>query len=291
MREKKKYLQEVLKGFQFPVKITKTTKTGLEIPTYRNHYHVDETEIQFIKRGTGFYFIKDRRYPIKPASVLIIHSHEIHHFFSPDEKPFIDKISVMLCPSIFNKPEHFLPILRCRENFPHQIFFNEREFSTIEFLLNLVESEIREKKKFWQQVATNSIEQIFFMLLRRIVDGEKQNVEEINETVRQAIAFIEENFAKPLSLKQLSYSLNISPFHLSHLFTRYAGISFKQYLTRRRIEEAKKLLQDSDLKIFAVSRRCGFPSENSFTKAFKKLTGTSPLSYRKIFQYLSKKKS
>ncbi len=132
---------------QFPVKIAKTTGKGSTIFSYQNHYHAAELEIQFIKRGVGYYFIRDRRYPVKPGSALIIHSHEIHHFFSPDEKPFIDKISIMLYPSIFNKPEQFLSLIKCRENFPHQIFFGEREFSTIEFLLNLAESEIREKKE------------------------------------------------------------------------------------------------------------------------------------------------
>lgn len=289
MSETKKYLQAVFERSQFPVKITKTTVTDSGISSYQNHYHADELEIQFIKRGNGFYFIKDRRYPVKPASSLIIHSYEIHHFFSFNEKPFIDKTSLILYPSIFKKGVYLSSLTKCRKNFPHQVFFNEREFSTIEFLLNFADSEIRHKKKFWQQSATNSIEQIFLMILRKIEEGGRQNEEETNETVRLAITYIEENFAKPVSLKQLSNFVNVSPFHLSHLFTRHAGFSFKAYLTKRRIEEARKLLQNTDLKISAVCRRCGFPNENSFVKAFKKLTGISPAAFRKIFQYVSKK--
>lgn len=287
-----KYLQEIFDSSQFPVKISWTKSTDLPFSPGLSHYHAMELEIQFIKRGSGFYFIKDRRYPVKPASALIIHRHEIHHFFSLDEKPFIDKISIMLNPSVFKKSflaENLPSITECRKDFPHQIFFNEREFSIIEFLLNIADREIKYQMKFWQQSVINCIEQVFLILLRRIESGGKQNDEEVNKTVLSAIAYIEENFARPLSLKQLSDILNISAFHLSHLFSRYAGISFKAYLTRRRIEEAKRLLHDTDLKISAVWRRSGFVSENSFIKSFKKLTGTSPAAYRKIFKYFSKK--
>ncbi|MCX7704869.1 MAG: AraC family transcriptional regulator [bacterium] len=292
MPVKKKYLQEVFDNAQFPVRITRTTGTGFNISSYQNHYHAAELEIQFIRRGTGYYFIKDRRYPVKPASALVIHSYEIHHFFTLDEKPFIDKTSIILYPTIFNKSflaEHLGYLITCRKNFPHQVFFSQGEFSIIEFLLTLAHGEITHRRKFWQEIAIDCIEQIFLLLLRRIEEGGKQNAEEINEIVRSAINYIEENFMQPMTLKQLSRMFNISTFHMSHLFTRYAGISFKSYLIKRRIEEAKKLLHGTDLKISAVCRQCGFSDESSFIKTFKKLTGTSPTSHRKIFQYISKK--
>ncbi|MCM8821608.1 MAG: AraC family transcriptional regulator [Candidatus Omnitrophica bacterium] len=289
----KKYIQKIFDGTGFPVKIAHARGYGETFPSHRLHYHTADLEMQFIKKGEGFYFIKNRRYAVKPSSALVIHSNEVHHFFSGGAKNFIDKTSVMLYPGIFKKTfieKHISSLIYCNKNFPHQIFFSDKEFSIIEFLLDAADSEIKQQNKFWKESTTNFIEQICLLLLRRIEEGQAINRQaNTNKIVQSAISYIEQNFAREITLKSLSKELNVSRFHLSHLFTQYAGVSFKTYLIRRRVEEAKKLLKETDLKVSGISGRSGFSDISSFVKSFKRITGASPASYRKIFQQLSKK--
>ncbi|HOK80735.1 MAG TPA: AraC family transcriptional regulator [bacterium] len=289
MANKTQYLQKIFQKDQFPVRIVHTKTNAFTGTITISHYHAMELELQFIKRATGFYFIKDTRYPVKPFSVLIIHRYEVHHFFSSEKNPFIDKISLMLSPKIFEQlqiSKDIAPIFECKPDFSHQILLTGKEFSKIEFLLNQAKEEMEQRHFLWQPIVLTSLEQIIVFLLRRMKEGDSQIIfrSEMHNVVAAAISYIEKNFSLPVTLKQVSSFLNVSQFHLSHLFTRYTGISFKTYLIRRRIEEAKKLLKETDFKVASIAHKAGFADESSFTKSFKKTTGISPSSFRKIFQ-------
>ena len=71
----------------------------------------------------------------------------------------------------------------------------------------------------------------------------------------EALQFIREHFSENLSLEIVAQQIYISPYYLSHLFREELGITFLEYLTRIRIEEAKKLLLDHSLTIFGISSR------------------------------------
>jgi two-component system response regulator YesN len=97
----------------------------------------------------------------------------------------------------------------------------------------------------------------------------------------EALQFIREHFSENLSLEIVAQQIYISPYYLSHLFREELGITFLEYLTRIRIEEAKKLLLDHSLTIFGISSRVGYDDPGYFSKVFKKNMGVSPSQYRK----------
>ncbi len=292
MRNREKHLQVVFQKHQFPLSIVHTRIPDFNLAPII-HYHAMEFELQFIKYGTGYYFIKDRRFPVRPSSVMIIHRYDLHHYVRSEEKPFIDKTCVILSPCLFEKTriqKHISSIMKCSKDFNHHLLFGENEFSKMEYLLVQAENEMKEKKYLWKENVISCMEQIILILLRGLKEGGNRNtIDHTNRVVSQAFSYIEQNFTRPVTLKHVSDLLNVSQFYFSHLFTQYAGISFKTYLTRRRIEEAKKLLQQTDLKIIVIAHRSGFSEANSLTKMFKKFTGLSPSAYRKIFHVSGKK--
>ncbi|MDN5276704.1 MAG: two-component system, response regulator YesN [Clostridiales bacterium] len=73
----------------------------------------------------------------------------------------------------------------------------------------------------------------------------------------------------------------ISPYYLSHLFKEELNITFLEYLTMVRMEEAKKLLKDTSLSIVAIASQVGYEDASYFSKVFKKYVGISPAQYRK----------
>lgn len=73
----------------------------------------------------------------------------------------------------------------------------------------------------------------------------------------------------------------ISPYYLSHLFREELNITFLEYLTMVRMEEAKKLLKDTSLSIVAIASQVGYEDASYFSKVFKRYVGISPAQYRK----------
>ncbi len=95
-----------------------------------------------------------------------------------------------------------------------------------------------------------------------------------------ACPYIDHHYAAPLTIRQISREVALSPFYFIRLFRRVCGQTPHQYLTQRRIEKAKELLCTSDLCITEICMAVGFESVGSFSALFRKLAGISPTAYR-----------
>ena len=98
--------------------------------------------------------------------------------------------------------------------------------------------------------------------------------------VKKAIAYIEQNYAKKLSLQEVADFCYVSQWHLSKLINKYAEKSYYDLLNSVRIEKAKELLADPSLKIGDIVDLVGYSDSGHFSRTFKKLTGLSANEYR-----------
>jgi|WetSurMetagenome_2_1015567.scaffolds.fasta_scaffold52271_2 two-component system, response regulator YesN len=94
--------------------------------------------------------------------------------------------------------------------------------------------------------------------------------------------FVDKHYWNPeLRLEDAAAELQISPGYLSRLMKRETGFSFVEYLNRVRIKKATVFMSDPSAKAFEVAERVGYRSQHYFSRAFKKVTGTSPTDHRK----------
>lgn len=100
--------------------------------------------------------------------------------------------------------------------------------------------------------------------------------------VRQAVLMIQENFAENLSLEMLAASIHVNPSYLSRIFQKETGDTFGEYLTERRMKEAKRLLTDTNKTVQQVGEAVGYNNDKYFMNLFKKRMGETPGSYRKV---------
>lgn len=107
------------------------------------------------------------------------------------------------------------------------------------------------------------------------------NPEVSDPRIRKIIQEIDRNYTGKLSLGELADSMNLSIGHLSTLIRRETGLSFSEYVTAKRMEDAKKLLCQENLSVEEVAEQVGYHDYFYFTKAFKKYAGVSPSVYRK----------
>jgi len=92
---------------------------------------------------------------------------------------------------------------------------------------------------------------------------------------------IRERFGDPsFSLEDASLRAGVSKNHLSFEFSREAGETFTEYLSRTRVEEAKRLLATTSMLVYEVGERVGYPNVEHFSRVFKRWVGVSPARFK-----------
>jgi len=99
-------------------------------------------------------------------------------------------------------------------------------------------------------------------------------------TIVRAKQFIHEHQANDLSLGEVARAVNTSTFYFCKMFKRATGLNFTDYLSRVRIEKAKNLLINPNLRVSEIAYEVGFQSLTHFNRVFRKLVGQSPTEYR-----------
>jgi len=98
--------------------------------------------------------------------------------------------------------------------------------------------------------------------------------------VRAAIAIMHERLAEPVTLAELAAEVHLSVYHLVRVFRDATGQTPHRFLTRLRVEEAKRLLRGTDLALDRIAQRCGFTTPGALSTAFLRQTGARPSAYR-----------
>ncbi len=101
--------------------------------------------------------------------------------------------------------------------------------------------------------------------------------------ITRAKQYIQEHQAEDLSLGQVARAVNTSTFYFCKMFKKVTGINFTNYVSRVRIEKAKDLLLNPNLRVSEIAYEVGFQSLTHFNRVFKKILGQSPTDYRSQF--------
>lgn len=92
--------------------------------------------------------------------------------------------------------------------------------------------------------------------------------------------YISLNFSKPIKIADIANQLNINRSHLYRVFKEYTGKSLEEYLISVRLNEARRLLDDTDFSTSVISTMVGYAQYSSFFKMFKNYIGMTPLEYK-----------
>ena len=98
--------------------------------------------------------------------------------------------------------------------------------------------------------------------------------------IDKAVLYIHQNYNKDLNLAVVANHVSLNYSYFSYLFSLTVKMNFMSYLKRTRIDKAKELLLNADLKINEVSEKVGFKNPQHFASSFKKIVGLTPIEYR-----------
>lgn len=256
------------------------------LPTVRRFSYKDEEvskrpgifhtiKICLIESGNAVWNINGKDFPIHPGMVFLMGTGE-HRYF----KQIFGTLTMIICETEVRAllPAHRPLFINRPPNIP--LFFHADAVSDFKTFLYAALEEAEKKEPFSQFYTEGFLSLALAALLRHFAPFLPATMPKMRPEVQLALQFIEKHITESISLEQIAEQVHLSPSALSKQFFKYNGIGFHQYITAKRVELAIKLLQTTDENVLDIAYACGFHNSAAFYDAFKKITGTTPLSYR-----------
>ncbi|WP_407271114.1 response regulator [Radiobacillus sp. PE A8.2] len=121
-------------------------------------------------------------------------------------------------------------------------------------------------------------------LMERVVDDKLVHVNRdglSNSSIKEAIDFVDQHYRSELTLKEVADHVHLNSSYFSALFKEQINVTFSEYVTRCRLQDAKNLLLSSNTPIAEISEQVGYKTPKYFIKLFKEYEGVTPSAYRK----------
>ena len=113
---------------------------------------------------------------------------------------------------------------------------------------------------------------------------EIDELEHYNTTLLQCVAYIDENFRKPLSLTTLSRKFGLSRSSFCSVFPKFTGMPLRKYIAHKRIKEAQALIRSNPEKSLSlIAAEVGYRDNSTFYRNFAQITGLAPSKYKAVF--------
>lgn len=165
------------------------------------------------------------------------------------------------------------------------------QFGVVEYLLKPLEKtklikavEIAMKR----EESKHRIERMEKLVDPKLLDT-MQEENNYSPQVQEAIQYLNDHLQKPLTMRDTADHLHMNASYLSVLFKEQTGLTFSDYLTRKRVQRAKELLSSTRLSIADIADQVGYQTSKYFVKVFRSLEGTSPGQYRKTNAHAEEK--
>ncbi len=140
-------------------------------------------------------------------------------------------------------------------------------------LLKNLQSEYAHRSAYYESALDHLVSLILIEIVRQSNQAPKEN------DLKYILQFIDEYYTTHISVESLASMANYSLSQFRKLFHSKTGLSPKQYILKRRIDEAKYLLENSDFPLAEIAARCGYEDYNQFQVFFRKVTGVAPSEY------------
>ncbi len=231
-------------------------------------------EIMFVISGTGKSVIDGCEYDIEEGDIIVYNPNTTHEESTTGssglELAFFGitnfKINSLPPDSIIDK--NASPVLKTGND--------EERFK---FYFTSLVDEVYGNKQYSDLIIKYWARLILIGILRITNTSEAKFV--TNAIFTQIYQYLNTNFTQIESMDQICEDLNVSKYYISHVFKKYIGKPPMQYITSKRIDYAKKLLQETDISACEIGEMCGYKDHTLFFKAFKKLTNTTPIAFRR----------
>lgn len=265
-------------GFGEPVERMTELNTSFENAqkAFSQRFFTDEEKLVFseeIIRPQG----TSDEFNISSMDISQVDKHHVLDFLKTGEKDeagyfvenFVNNNGNNFMQSLMFRQYIVMDVYLCVVNFVEGLGHNRSEIEAIDVNAGIVSK------------SDNSLKYLVRILKQAISVREASATNRYKEIVDNVIAYINENFADAeLSLNTLASHVNVSPNHLSMIFSQQTGKNFIKYLTDYRMNKAKELLRCTNLRSSEIADQVGYHDPHYFSYLFKKTMKVTPTQYR-----------
>ncbi|MBQ8569457.1 MAG: helix-turn-helix transcriptional regulator [Oscillospiraceae bacterium] len=250
--------------------------TGIGGSEYQ--YHVVRAEgyhwhqILFSASGSGFLKYDNITKPVEEGDFFFLPAGYPHEYYS--EKP---EWEVRWVAFDGYASAHILS----RFSMTVPVIVRSRENSALEKIYNKMFTAQKTDRAYGDYSCSGLIYE-YIIEFHRLMDTKLNKLRtERSKILEPVLDYIDENYRTDFPLTVLAELAGITPQHLCRVFKEAMNMRPIEYLTHRRLQEAKRLLQQSELSVAEAAVQSGFPDAGYFSTVFKKKEGMTPLEYKK----------
>ena len=257
--------------------------TSLQTPLHTHEF----IELVYVLSGRAEEYVDDLHYTAEAGDMIFIHQGSRHSFFADADYAYMN-----ICFS----PEHLTESVLTPTNafsllslatfnemrndaVSGKISFPPEERGEIEAILAAMHAEEKGGLPSWDTVMENYLNILITKMLRRYRLPLPE--EELDGMWQELSDYIDANLNTKLTLTDLAQKCFYNPSYFSRIFKEKFGMSPFEYIQRKRVDSAMRLLRESNLPVDEISLRAGFSDRSGFYHAFSKYAGSSPTDYRK----------
>ena len=250
------------------------------------HTH-DFIEIVYILRGSATQTVNSESYEARHGDLIFINYGSTHSFAPHGE---FTMVNICFDPETVGSgmitPENAFALLQLtafeelrRDNDEGMISFSGAERDELESLLGQMLREYSERSPSWQILLKSYMNVLIVKLLRKTYSG--GIMESLPDIWRELSDYIDQNLGADLTLSTLARKCFYNPSYFSRIFKERFGLSPTEYINRKRVEYAARLINEGKLTHEAIAEMAGFSSKSSFYRTFARVTGMSVSEYRR----------
>lgn len=229
----------------------------------------DDFRVCLVLEGSALWEIEDRGYEIGSGDVILLNFRQKRRFISFGER------GLHLCALCFGRDaflglHHFAFFVECVKSGRYVI-----RNTPSSGILSEIYTEMQGNDPLRYELASAKLTE-FFIKLERELGYSAPSHAGIDREMLDVLDYIDTHITSRITLSHLAVKTGLTESSFSRRFSALNGISFKQYVTAKRIARAIMLLQTTRMKTVDIALECGFDSVSGFYDAFKKQTGTTP---------------
>ncbi len=261
------------------------------------HYHVHEDYLELVVIGGGHatHIIDDMKYSIGPGDVFVIQGGRVHAY---DDIRNLDIINILFDPEKLNLQLYDLqsctgyqflfridPQSLEKDRFDNRFRLNGQQIPVVMALIDSLVNALNDDLPGCQFKAITVFHQLILNLVMNYSHMDAGGIaNHVPHLIGALAGSMERDCSQPFNIDEMCRRTNMSRASLFRYFKKYFQSTPQTYLENVRIENASRLLLDSELGVGEIAVRCGFDDHAYFARRFRLATGYCPGDFRKVFK-------
>jgi len=246
------------------------------------HWH-DHMEWIIVKEGKARVQIDDTFIHLHKGEFAFINSKQLHAAWLLEEST--ELIAVVFNEAIIRNNGldntenlYLLPYLNHKQKLPNFLRSTEPHVEKINESINNLIKEFERKENGYELLIKAELFRIFGLIFRYYTQLEEQSTNRIQKKYNMTVLldYLRENYNREISVNDAAKMVSLSPNHFCKVFKKVTGKTLIEYLHLLRINEAERLLIETDLPVTEIAEKIGFGSITYFGRVFKKIKNMPP---------------